>query len=865
MDGAGLTFVLNKLSDLLERQVGLIAGAEDIISSLRDDLSLLTIFLEGINDQRDGATALMQELMHQLRRVSWKAEDVVDQYMLDVARHESMTFLKDVFTGNHKGQLADQAQTIKQTVEGIMKNKEMYGIQKDDGAPSNRFAQQNGEIALDLRRRLDRWRRNVEEEEVVGFDQQFGEVIRMLRPEGCVEADQLLVVSIIGMGGLGKTTLARKIFKSEKIHFDTRVWVVVSEHADGKQVLKNILQCLKVSVKKDDDGYLKERLKHGLDGKRYLIVLDDLWTPEQWEELKTYFPSDQKRGSRILLTSRIKNVAYTASAYSTTYHLNPLGDDDSLILFRKKALKGKEFPSHLESKGKEIVSKCKGLPLAIVVLSGLLSAAEENPSFRRWSDILNDKIWLSDADNDCSKILSLSYRNLPPHLRTCFLYVGIFPEDFDIKVKDLCLLWVSEGFVKRRGKELEEDLAEEYLMNLADRNLIMISKRKSDGSIKSCRIHDLLRDLCIKEAERCHLYKVNADGASQNAEEGIRRLTNHKSYSITPLPSALYKGLRTLLDFSTDNSSNLRSAYEHLSDRRKAPIRTKNLILLRYLKVHLIGRMNLSESFILTRTSKTSNLQVLNLENRHQTTNLPKGIWKLKFLRHIYVRKMATMPGAQSSHDSLPYLQTLSCIIYEEHTSEMLCPARFPNLRKLYVNVSPNNPLGEESLRSLPELRHLLALKIRFEHVSLLVAEPLYSLSLNTVALPSITKIHLNNTNLTSEHWKLLGKLKNLQVLKLSTGRGTDTASCKKERFLNKPLVFKAEAFPQLLHLKLRIHHPALILQNGALKALHHLIIHSWDSKLLALPEQLWLSSTLRQVKFVIDLGTVNTSTLALI
>uniref|UniRef100_A0A7N0UKZ0 Uncharacterized protein n=1 Tax=Kalanchoe fedtschenkoi TaxID=63787 RepID=A0A7N0UKZ0_KALFE len=800
MDGAVLTLVITKLSDLLEQKVRLIAGAEDEIRSQRDELNLLTIFLDGINDQSDRATPLVQELIHQLQRVSCDAEDVADQYLLDVAQHERKKFPR--FTGcgklSRKGKLAAQAKDIKLTIDSILRNKDKYGVRLDYGAPSDRPAQQTGENALDRRRR------NVEEEDVVGFDKQTCEVMEMLMPEGGgVEDEGLRVVSIIGMGGLGKSTLARKIFNHEEIksHFEIKVWVVVSEYVEAKHVLENILQSLKVNIEKDDDKYLKDSLKTQLVERRYLIVLDDLWTPKQYEELKSYLPTDEKRGSRILLTSRIENVANVASTASTTHHLNPLGDADSWSLFCKKALKGEKCPSNLEAIGKGIVSKCKGLPLAIIVLGSLLSAAEAEPSFKYWSKILGDTSWHPDLDNDCSKILSLSYRNLPPHLKACFLYVGIFPEDFEILAKELCSLWVAEGFVNGQNRQFEEDDAEQNLINLADRNLIIITKIKSDGSIKSVRIHDLLRDMCMKEVKRCNLYEVNVDGVSQNFPKAIRRLKL-----------------------------------------------AKNMILLRYLK---IDQFRYSTGILMIKTRdirNLSNLQVLNLVN-YGVTHLPIGIWKLKVLRHIHVRTLATMPDAQSSHDSLPYLRTLSCILFSDHILKLLRSDRFPNLRKLFlVHARSEDPVEVESLQSLPKLLHLVAMKIGYKYVFFKDSGPL-----KADAFPStLTKIHLESIALTSDHWKLLGELNNLQVLKLSTRKVH--ASSIEESFLNRPLVFEAEAFPQLIHLKLRTRHQAVIMQDGALRSLQCFIIHPWielDSGLLELPDQLWLSATLKQVKVV--------------
>ncbi|KAJ4781094.1 Disease resistance family protein [Rhynchospora pubera] len=251
--------------------------------------------------------------------------------------------------------------------------------------------------------------------------------------------------------------------------------------------------------KKQEVGHLINDLRNLLSSKRYMIILDDAWEIDLWEQLKHALPDD-KNGSRILMTSRFMNVAKSADSKMTPYELAFLNEKKSLDLFLKKALPyqepDEECPSDLLELADKLSKRCKGLPLALIVLGGIISTRDK--TFHDWKRVSDTLDWHEEG-KDCMQVLAMSYEDMPYYLKACFLYLASFPEDYMISARSLISMWVAEGIIPRREKRTMEDTAEVCLEQLVQRSLVQVSSRHANGSIKYCGVHDLLRDLAMHE------------------------------------------------------------------------------------------------------------------------------------------------------------------------------------------------------------------------------------------------------------------------------------------------------------------------------------------------------------------------------
>ncbi|KAK4394648.1 putative late blight resistance proteinR1A-10 [Sesamum angolense] len=332
---------------------------------------------------------------------------------------------------------------------------------------------------------------------VVGFESD----LEKIRTRLTGASSKREIVSIVGMGGIGKTTLARQVFDDSYIvyHFDTRAWVTVSQEYSLRQVLIGLLDSANILTEKMYDKREEELagcLYKSLIGRRYLIVMDDIWDTEIWDAVRRFFPDDCN-GSRVLLTTRLTDVALYADSFSLLHKMQFLTEGESWNLLCKKVFGGKDCPSELEDIGKAIARNCGGLPLAIVVIGGLLSKESRRQEY--WRSLAeNLSSIVTKDDEQCLEILGLSYNRLPQRLRACFLYMAVFPEDYEIPVPKFIRLWAAEGFLKPVAFKSMEALAEEYLDDLIERNLILVSKWSANGKIRTCNIHDLLRNLCLR-------------------------------------------------------------------------------------------------------------------------------------------------------------------------------------------------------------------------------------------------------------------------------------------------------------------------------------------------------------------------------
>ena len=348
----------------------------------------------------------------------------------------------------------------------------------------------------------------VNESYVYGRDADREAIMELLRRNE-ENGPNVVVIPIVGMGGIGKTTLAQLVYNDSRVDdlFELKVWVWVSEIFDVTRVMDDILKKVNASVCgiKDPDESLKEEL----EGKMVLLVLDDVWNIEYSEWDKLLLPLQYAgQGSKTVVTTRNESVARVMQTVNPSYSLKGIGDEDCWQLFARHAFSGVNSGAlpHLEAFGREIVRKCKGLPLAAKTLGGLLHSEGDA---KEWERISNSNMWGLSNEN-IPPALRLSYYYLPSHLKRCFAYCAIFPKGYTFMKNELITLWMAEGFlVQSRGDVETERIGEKYFNDLVSRSFF----QKSSNDPSSFIMHELIIDLAeYVSGEFC--LKFMGDGES---------------------------------------------------------------------------------------------------------------------------------------------------------------------------------------------------------------------------------------------------------------------------------------------------------------------------------------------------------------
>ncbi|XP_042042566.1 toMV susceptible protein tm-2-like [Salvia splendens] len=373
------------------------------------------------------------------------------------------------------------------------------------------------------------------EENLLGFQDHGSIIVGYLREP----KEELDVISTIGMPGLGKTTLARKIFKSDfvKHEFPNRIWVNVSQKPNIRNVLLNILkEFTSDDVSGLSDPTLMETVEYYLKERKFFLVLDDVWTTDAWNDIRNVLPESNNM-SNVLITSCEKSVGEKATR---SYELPLLTGPQSWELLQYHVF-GELGKSHrdLKAVGECIARNCHGFPLSVMLIGGILAGQDdENISAIKEEWLKVSKFLKNDKKKQVSDIVELSYNKLPDELKDCLLYFAVFPEDYEISVWKLIRLWIAEGLIQ--GKNPEETV-EEYVKDLISRNLVMIVKRTSKGEVKTCRVHDAVHAFCglkvLQEQQRFFLEMkcVNGDLVPPLSEIGKpRRLCIHSDLEPSP-------------------------------------------------------------------------------------------------------------------------------------------------------------------------------------------------------------------------------------------------------------------------------------------------------------------------------------------
>ncbi|KAK3415396.1 hypothetical protein EUGRSUZ_H01018 [Eucalyptus grandis] len=562
--------------------------------------------------------------------------------------------------------LGDKLEKVLERLESVVKQREVLGLREG------------------IRERTPRALPTtslVEESGVLGREKDREAVIELLLSDRGEKNTS--VMAIVGMGGVGKTTLSQLVFNDSAVKgsFELRSWVCVSHQFDIRKLTATALEEFSSSKKETENlNQLQLQLKNFLTGKKFLMLLDDVWNEDSniWNAFLVPF-SYGARGSKIIVTTRNEGVASVARAFST-YYLQKLQVKECWDLFAQHAFEEHNFEARtrLVDIGQKIVKRCDGLPLALKTIGSLLRCESDS---RKWEIIAESDIWdLAPGKNEILPALLLSYHYLPPQLKRCFAYCSIFPKDCRYEKDQLILLWIAEGLIKQpKDSRTLEEVGDQCFCDLVSRSLL---HRVSDVE-STFWMHELVNDLARYVAGRS-FYSLDGVDAHQ-----VSSSTRHLSFVRTRYDVASrFKGLaramnlRTFLPLNVDHVTS--NEYFFLTDE-----------LLHGLLPTL------------------SRLRVLSLSHYQKISTLPSSIGCLKHLRYLnlsYNRSLSRLPDSITALYNLQTLILAYCQSLIELPSNMgsLTCLRHLDIRETFLK---RMPLGMSRMKNLQTLTNFVVAK----------------------------------------------------------------------------------------------------------------------------------------------------------
>lgn len=704
------------------------------IESLSHTLGLLEEFTEGRPPQEDE-----EALEIQIASAAYAAEDLIESHVVDQIDARSVSLL-DL----HKV-IQDMASIKEKAIQ----------VEEDRWRFQDLHRQPRGPAPIEAYK-------------MIGFKDESTQLIDALTTGRSSRSE----IPVFGIGGCGKTTLALYVYHHIRIapHFDIRAWAVVSSEYIMKDILVHLLSCQQWNPHNEGtERELGHRLYQTLIGRRYLIILDDMWSIDALDRIKLFLP-DEKNGSRVIVTTRQSSVAKHLSYPRIS--MKPLDENTSWNLLSEYVFgDGQLCPPQLEKIGKEIVKQCKGLPLSIIVIARILN--ESSVEQEHWEHVEQDvNSVLNDVEDGESHdtIIAMSYNYLPVHLKSCFLYmVLIFPEDDDVHVSELVRLWMAEGFLKPKQSLSPEEVAEDYIKDLVDENLIIVRSLRWNGKIKTCCIHHDLRDVCLRIAQKEKLIHVMNEDQRVNIDsqrrfvfhQRIEAEESHRQVLVRSAPLA-----RTLICSGVNLP---------LKCRLLRILKLRDSIYTDIFQEAIFEQVNLryllcSISRLPRSISRLWNLQTLFLRGNDPLVGVPPEIWCIPLLRHVKLPRFCLPdPPRWGEQDEfvLRNLQTLKAVRNFKCTEE-LC-SRIPNIKKLRIEYDDFS--SGFSLYNLSQLKKLESLNCRF------YGSPNRDDLLQHLTFPSLLqKLTLAHCNLDWEDLTIVGSLLNLKILILLgySVRGTE-------------------------------------------------------------------------------------------
>ncbi|CBI25485.3 unnamed protein product, partial [Vitis vinifera] len=658
MAEATVSFAVERLGDLLIQEASFLYGVTNKVAEIQAELRWMKCFLKDADAKQD-EDEMICNWIAEIREAAYDAEDVIQAFAFRVALR--------------------RRRGLQNILKSLTASLQRYDINKiREGSSSSRNSRQQ------LIRRPTY--SHLDDKDTIGV----GESTKIL-VERLVEPDKRCsVVCIYGMGGLGKTTLARKVYHHVRVrrHFDHFAWSPISQYLDIRAVVQGILIKLispsgeqRREIDNMSDDEVLERLYKIQEEKKCLVVLDDVWRRQDWESLRPAFPIG-KEGSRIVVTTRCQAASIVDPNMAFFHQPKFLTGEESWELLQRKALPtrnddGKD-PSidNVEELGKEMVRYCGGLPLAIVVLGGLLATKH---TFYEWERVQrNIKSYLRRGKDNyeqqgsgVSDVLALSYQDLPYYLKSCFLYLANFPEDYEIPTRPLVQMWVAEGIISEAREETLEDVAEGYLDELIGRCMVQAGRVSSNGRVKTCRLHDLMQDLCSSKAkeenflEIINLQEVETFSSSRivNRNEGANSNANLNNFKLLRVLSLEGLSLEEKLPRAIGNLIHLKYLSLKYAKLLCFPSSIRNLsciqtLDLRFVSVHRVQWDSLSNLETVGGNSQT----LLRNKQFAWAPPLPSKPHKVNLMGYLHVSYIDYLRRLRVDKGAMPNLKSLTIV-----------------------------------------------------------------------------------------------------------------------------------------------------------------------------------------------------------
>lgn len=667
--------VVGKLTSLAVQEISLAWGVESQVEELRDTMSTIrAVLLDAEKKQvKDHRLSIW---LRKLKDEFYEAEDVVDEVEYEALRQTGGTWdeVCDFFSTSNP--LASRLR-IAHKMKNIAKRLDKIAAEKSQFELTQRF----GDLTiLHRERETTQTHSFVRASDVIGRRVDKENIVQVLMQSND-GPENVSVIAIVGIGGLGKTTLAQLVYNDDRVvsRFQNRMWVCVSEDFGIQRLTKEILtslmdeRCDHLSM-----DNLQNRLRNKLDGKTFLLILDDVWNTDRdkWLQLKA-LTMGGAMGSKIVVTTRSKSVASIMGGTSPAYELRGLSHDECLSLLTKCAFRNGEdqrYPN-LVAIGKDIIKKCGGVPLAVRTLGGLLYLKTDECD---WVSVRDNEIWeLEQKEDDILPALKLSYDELPFDLKQCFAFCSLFPKDYKFSNLEVIQMWMTQGLIPMSSQNEElEDIGNRYINELLLRCFFQDVVEEIQRVWYYFKMHDLVHDLALSVARpECSMINFH----TRKVSERVRHIS--------------------IVD-------------THWPDEEEDILRFKGKVRnIRTIWSPMVEAGPKSKSIVATCFRRFEHMRVLDLTNSSLVV-LPNSISSLKHLRYLNLSNNDKMKKLPNSICKLHLLQILlldGCVSLEELPRDI---GKMMSLRHLEVTTKEISVLGYSNGKLMEDRGYFNSLRL---------------------------------------------------------------------------------------------------------------------------------------------------------